>query len=213
MIGPFVTIAGCVMIGDRCTIGPCSVIGTPPQHKDKPIDYGNVVIGNDVTIRENVSIHAALAPGNSTVIGDGCYIMSQSHVGHDCVIEEKVMIAIAKLAGHTRVMRTANIGLNATTHQFTTIGTGAMIGAGAVVVKDVIPYAKVVGNPAKWLGVNTYLRKNVTGQFVFDELKRFNEMRSKERNVINVPDGWDAVLYGISGGVEIIAKKWRYTRL
>jgi UDP-N-acetylglucosamine acyltransferase len=181
LIGPFVTIAGCVKIGNSCEIGACTVIGTPPQHTERGPNYGGVVIGDNVKIREHVTIHAALKPDHSTIIENGCHIFAGAHVGHDCHIEEKVILTAPRLAGHTHVMKTANLGLGAITHQFTTIGTGAMIGCGAVVVKDVPPYRKAVGNPIRDIGENTYLSKKVSLQYIQSETERFDKLRAKER--------------------------------
>lgn len=130
-------------------------IGTPGEDRRKaenPPNHG-VTIGARCTVREFVTINGGFeAP---TRIGDDCYIMAHSHVGHDCVLHNGVTLASrATLGGHTIVHEGANIGLGAITHQRVTIGAWAMVGAGAVVVRDVPPFAVVVGNPARVIKVN-----------------------------------------------------------
>jgi len=176
-ISPFCYIESNVVIGEHCTIGVGTVIGTDPQHAIKQPPFGGVVIGNHVRIREHCTIHAALEPGDVTTIGDRCYLMAGTHVGHDCCIEDDVILASPKLAGHTHVMCNANVGLGAVTHQYTVIGTGAMVGCGAVVVKDIPPYMKVAGNPVQDLGENHYLASKVTAEFIEAETARFHALR------------------------------------
>jgi len=181
LIGPFVVIAGCVKIGDKCEIGPGTVIGTPPQHVHRKSRYGDVVIGNHVIIRDHVDITAALEPGDHTIVEDECYIMSNTNINHDCHIEPGAILSSPLLAGFVHVMKTANIGLGAVVHQFTTIGTGAMIGMGSVVVKDIPPYAKVAGNPAEYLEENTFLSSKVSEAYIESENARFESLRNEKR--------------------------------
>ncbi|HME55969.1 MAG TPA: UDP-N-acetylglucosamine acyltransferase [Candidatus Lokiarchaeia archaeon] len=181
IIGPFVVIMENVVIGDSNTIGPGTVIGTPPQHTHRGEINGTVVIGNNNTIREHVTIHAALEPEHVTSIGNNCYIMAGTHIGHDCVIEDGVILAAPKLAGFTRVMTRANVGLGSITHQFTTIGSGAMVGCGSVVVKDIPPYRKVVGNPVRDIGENAYVSSGISDEDKEAENERFHQIRNEEK--------------------------------
>lgn len=183
LIGPFVVIAMRVTIGNNVTIGPGSTIGTPPQHwafvnKDSG---GGVIIGHSTIIREHVTIHAATRPGANTMIGKRCMLMAGTHVGHDCIIEDGVTLAAPKLSGHTHVMANANVGLGAVTHQYTVIGTGAMVGCGTVVVKDVPPYRKVAGNPVQDLGENHHLSDRAGATTIDAETSRFIGLRRVDK--------------------------------
>lgn len=190
-IGKNVTITGCVSIGNNCKFYNNVVLGTPPQFIGCGAVYGNVVIGNDVTIRENVVVHAAVEPGAHTIIEDGCYIMTMAVVNHDCHIEDHVIInSGAILAGHVHVMKTAVIGQHASVHQFSVIGTGAIVGMNAIVVKDVPPYIKVFGNECR--GENTRLSKAVTKEYIESETARFFALRRPERGdrVLDTLEEW-----------------------
>jgi len=182
LLGKNITIAGCVMIGEGCEIGHNSVIGSPPQSIGAGAEHGGVIIGNRVVIRENVVIHAAIEPGHHTIIEDGCYIMAGVVVNHDCHVEDHAIITSgAMLAGHVHVMKTANIGQGASVHQFSVIGTGAIVGVNAAIVKDVPPYMKCGGVPARCLGENVFLSSKVSKAFADAEFVRFNALRHPKR--------------------------------
>nr|MDO8119330.1 acyl-[acyl-carrier-protein]--UDP-N-acetylglucosamine O-acyltransferase [Candidatus Sigynarchaeota archaeon] len=160
-IGPFCYISGDVEIGDNCIIGPYVSIGRPGQSFGVPQSLaapptGKVIIGHDTVIREFTDIHAGTDEhaGKITRIGNSCFIMSHTHIGHDCVIEDYCILVAARLAGHTHLMHHANMGLNSSSHQFTTVGTFCMVGCGSVLVKDIPPFLKVGGNPAHLIGIN-----------------------------------------------------------
>lgn len=161
VVGPFSVIVGDVSLGDDNWIGPHVCIGTPGEvyAVEHPAAWNGgpgtapVAIGSSNVIREFVAIQAG--PYGPTLIRDGCYLMSKSHVNHDCVLESRVTLSTgATLAGHARLGAGANLGLNATVHQRVVIGPGAMLGMCAVVTRDVPPHAKAFGSPARVRGVN-----------------------------------------------------------
>jgi UDP-N-acetylglucosamine acyltransferase len=87
-----------------------------------------------------------------------------SHVGHDCLIGDKTTLSCNVLiGGHSIVQEDVNFGLGAICHQFSVIGGGSMIGMGAIITKssNVTPFGVYVGNPAKYLKLNTHKLKNV----------------------------------------------------
>lgn len=160
-IGPFAVITGPVILGDDNWVGAGVVIGAPPEVRsfDHPRVEGDIA-GNGVTIghrnviREYAQIHHGWQA--RTEIGDDAFIMNQVYVAHDCVLGDRVTLASSVLlAGHVRLGDDANLGLGTSVHQRTRIGRGAMIGMGSVVTRDVPPFAKAYGNPARVRGANT----------------------------------------------------------
>ena len=124
-----------VIIGKNVYIGKGCTIGYAPEHKDidpnKPDTWGKVRIGDNVRIMNNVNIDASMYPEGETFIQDGAMVMAQSHVGHDCIIGKEAIISSGTiLGGHTKIGDHANTGINSTTHQYTEVGKGSLIGAG-----------------------------------------------------------------------------------
>ncbi len=162
IIGPYSVILGPTRIGDGNWIAPHVLIGTPAEFRGGPhpagwegeIAGGGVRIGNGNTIREFVAV--TQGTHEATTIGDDCYLLARSQVAHDCRLHNGVTLADAvQLAGHTHVWSWANLGLGAVVHQRSSIGPGAMVGMGAVVLKEVAAFTKVVGNPSRVIGMNS----------------------------------------------------------
>ena len=154
-IHPTCVIGENVIIEDDVYIGAYCIIGTPAEWKGKEdVDFG-VIIGRGTRITGHVTIDSGAE--HLTQIGENCYLMKHSHVGHDAVLCNNVTLSCgAKIGGHTIIGNNCNIGLNATIHQRQVIAEGCMIGMGAVITKKLIttPWKKYVGNPAKLLGDN-----------------------------------------------------------
>lgn len=142
--------------GARTTIHPFAALGGAPQdvkHRGEPT---RLVIGDDNTFREYVSVHRGTAAGGGeTRIGDGCLLMAYVHVAHDCTLGSGVIMAnAATLAGHVAVGRHVVFGGLAAVAQFVRVGEGAMIAAGAMVENDVPPYVVAAGDRARVRGLN-----------------------------------------------------------
>lgn len=143
-----------VIIEDNVTIGPLCIIGGPAEWKGKESNKG-VLIKSGTVITGLVTIDAGVE--RQTVIGNDCYLMKHSHVGHDAVLGSFVTLSCgAKVGGHTEVNDGCNIGLNAVLHQKLFIPEGCMIGASAFVGKktELKPFRKYAGVPAKDIGSN-----------------------------------------------------------
>jgi UDP-N-acetylglucosamine acyltransferase len=105
-------------------------------------------------IRECVTIHSATGDGEATVIGSNNTILAGSHIGHNVVMGNHVIVSMAALAGHVVVEDCALVGGLSAVHQFCRIGTLSMIAGCAKVVQDVPPYMIVDGNPAEARTIN-----------------------------------------------------------
>jgi UDP-N-acetylglucosamine acyltransferase len=149
VIGHHVVLDGNTEIGARNQIFPGAAIGLEPQDLKYDGSLTLVQIGDDNTIREYVTINRATAAGEATIIGSGNLLMAYAHVGHNCVIEDQVIITNAvSIAGHVHIESNARLGGMVGIHQFVHIGRHAMIGAMSKLVRDVPPFMRVDGNPA-----------------------------------------------------------------
>ena len=173
-IGPYCVIGPHVQIGDRCkliahvhiaghtTIGPRSVLypfaslGTPPQSIKYRGGPTRLVIGADCDIREGVTVNTGTEDDRGvTEIGDRCWLMVGSHVGHDCKVGNDVIFANnVVLGGHATIGDFAVFGGQAAVRQFVRIGEGAMVVGLSGVRADVIPFGLVQGPLAHLIGLN-----------------------------------------------------------
>ena len=156
VVGSHTVIEGPTTIGANCRIFQFASIGAPPQDLKFEGERCAVVIGNNNTIREFVTIHRATAADIAmTCIGDNNLLMAYCHVAHNCRLGNNIVMAnAANLAGHISVEDYAIIGGLSGIHQFTTIGCHAMISGASAVTQDVPPYVTVAGNHARPYGLN-----------------------------------------------------------
>src|SRR5947208_9380191 len=137
-----VVIEGEVMIGSGNFVGHGTMIGAPPQDVSfSPERKTKVEIGHDNIIREYCTIHRGTAEGSSTKIGDKTFLMAGAHIGHNCVIENNVVIANnCLLAGYVSVDDGAFLGGGSTFHQFMHIGRLVMVQGSSAFGKDLPPF-------------------------------------------------------------------------
>ena len=155
-IGPHVTIMEGARIGENVRIFPGSVISAIPQDLKYDGEKTEVVIGNNTTIRECVTINRGTAASDKTVIGDNCLLMAYVHVAHDCVIGNNCILANAvTLAGHIEIQDHAIVGGMSAVHQFVKIGSHAFLSGGSLVGKDVPPFCRAARYPLSYVGVNS----------------------------------------------------------
>ena len=129
-------------LGDAVKIDSFAVIGGDPQALGfDPSAVSYVEIGDRTFIREAVTVNRASVAGSKTVIGEDCFLMANSHVAHDCVLEDGVILANnSMIAGHVSIGEKTFVGGGAGIHQFCRIGAYCMIAAHATVTADVPPY-------------------------------------------------------------------------
>jgi len=171
VIGPNVTIAGGCVIGARVSmdwtradegvkIGANTIIGGDPQIYNWKSVPSWVEIGPGAFINELAVVHRSMREGGATLIGPDCYVMTQTHIAHDCQLGREVTLAsLAGFAGHVEVGDFAVIGGATAIHQFARIGTMAMVGGMSRISQDVPPYFTVAGSPAQAHGLNVYALK------------------------------------------------------
>jgi UDP-N-acetylglucosamine acyltransferase len=127
------------------------IIGEKGQIKGR--DDNNI---RAVNLGDQNIIRAFTTIDEGVTLGNNIFIMSHCHLGHDCKIQDDVIISEGStLCGHVNVLKGANLGVQSSFHQFVTVGHYAMVGMGSVVIEDVPPFTKVVGNPARIIGYNT----------------------------------------------------------
>lgn len=143
-------------IGNENKIHEHAVIGGLPQDLGfDPAIPTRVEIGNKNTFREFVTIHRASQKNEATILGNENYLMTQVHLGHDCVLENNVIIAPSTgLGGFVTVEDKAFISGGVMVHQFVHIGSLAMLGGNAKITQDVLPFMMADGNPAQISGLN-----------------------------------------------------------
>ncbi|HIE32559.1 MAG TPA: acyl-ACP--UDP-N-acetylglucosamine O-acyltransferase [Thermodesulfobacteriaceae bacterium] len=155
-IGSHVIIEKNTRIGKNNVIHHHVVIGSDPQHLAYKGEESWVEIGDENVIREFVTIHRGTALDQSlTRIGNRCLLMAYVHIAHDCFLGDEVIMANgATLGGHVRVGNRVVFGGLSAVHQFCRIGSYAFVSGMSGVDKDVPPFVKVFGIPAKIQGVN-----------------------------------------------------------
>lgn len=151
-----VVVEGPTTIGDDCQVHPFAALGGPPQVLGYGGEPTRLEIGPRNIIREYVTMHRGTPRGRgvTTVGADGLF-MAQAHVAHDCIVDDRVIMAHAStLGGHVHVGEQAIIGGLAAIHQWSRVGRHVNIGGLAAVTKDVIPYGSAWGNHAHLEGLN-----------------------------------------------------------
>lgn len=168
VVGPEVTLAanvelkshvvveGWTDVGEGTVIFPFASIGHMPQDLKFGGERTKLEIGAGNRIREHVTMNPGTEGGGGlTKVGDNGLYMMGVHIGHDCIVGNRVVLANnASLGGHCHIEDNVIIGALAGVHQFCRVGKGAMIGGLAAVVADVIPYGTVTGDRADLEGLN-----------------------------------------------------------
>lgn len=155
-IGSSATIMNGARIGKNCRIFPGAVISAVPQDLKFGGEDTLVVIGDNTTIRECVTINRGTSDRKETRVGNNVLLMAYTHIAHDCVVGNNCILANGvQLAGHITVDDFAIIGGMSAVHQFVSIGAHVMISGGSLVRKDVPPYTKAGREPLSYVGINS----------------------------------------------------------
>ena len=173
-IGPYCIIDDNVIIGDNTKILPYvhilsntkigknnifhqgSTIGGVPQDLKYNDEYSELIIGNNNTIREYCTFNRGTEASGKTIVGSHCLFMAYVHIAHDCIVEDKVILANGvQLGGHSEIHYHATVGGMSPVHQFCKVGQHAFIGGGRVALQDVPPFILANGEPLKYAGINS----------------------------------------------------------
>ena len=192
VIGPYCVIHAGVRIGDRCRLqnhvtidGPTEIgsgncfypygsIGQQTQDLKYVGEPTHLVIGDDNTFREFVTVHRATGTGNATRIGNRGNFLAYCHIAHDCTVGDDVIISNnGTLGGHVVIEDHAILGGLTGVHQFCRIGRLAITGGCTKIVQDVPPYMLIDGNPARVRGLNNIgLQRKGIGEESINALKQ-----------------------------------------
>jgi len=174
-VGAHAVIEGRTTIGRENEIFHHASVGTIPQDLKYRGEDSELVIGDRNTIREFTTLNPGTAGGGMiTRVGDQNLLMNYSHIGHDCQLGHRNIVANgAQLAGHVIVEDWVVVGALVGIHQFVKVGESAILGAGAMVSQDVPPFCNATGDRAVLHGLNLIglKRRNFAADLVRD-LKR-----------------------------------------
>jgi UDP-N-acetylglucosamine acyltransferase len=173
-IGSNVLIANGARLGKNVKVHHGAVLSTIPQDLKFGGEPSLLRVGDNTTVREYVTMNRGTKQRGETTVGSDCLLMAYSHVAHDCIIGDHVILANSvNLAGHIEIGDYAILGGLVPVHQFVKIGKHAMIGGGFRVPMDICPYAMCGGYPMKVMGLNVVgLRRRDFAQETLDDLDK-----------------------------------------
>ena len=156
IIYPYVHIKSGTSIGKYNKIFQNSIIGEDPQDLKYNAEETFLEIGNNNIIREFCTLNRGTDHLYKTVIGSNCLFMAYAHVAHDCIVQDKVILANGvQLGGHVDIGYHATVGGMSPIHQFCKVGDHSFIGGGRVALQDVPPYILATGEPLQFSGINS----------------------------------------------------------
>lgn len=161
-------------IGARCEIHSGAVISGIPQDLKFVGEDSVAIIGDDCQIRECVTVNRGTVSRGKTVVGNKCLLMAYSHIAHDCVLGNNIIIGNAsQIAGEVEIDDHAILSASVLVHQFTKISQHVMIQGGSRISKDIPPYVLVGRDPIIYCGINIVgLRRR---GFSNEQISRINE--------------------------------------
>ncbi len=190
IIQSHVSILGNTKVGKNNKIYSFASIGNDPQDLKFYGEKTKLEIGDNNKVREYVTINPGTKGGGGlTKVGNNCLFMVSSHIAHDCLVEDNVILANnVPLGGHAHIEENVIIGGNSAVQQFTRIGKSSMIGGMCGVVRDVIPYAMVHGNRSILQGLNLIglRRKNIPNKEILVLADAYKEIFKDENLTVNL---------------------------
>jgi len=196
-VDPCSHINGYTTIGENNVIHPSVVIGAPPQDLKFKGERSFLKIGNGNHLREFVTVHMAEGEDQYTIIGDNNLLMAYVHIAHNCKVGSNIIMSNAvTLAGHVEVFDRAVLGGFTGVHQFCKIGSMVMIGGMTKIVKDVPPFIKIDGNPARVVGLNAVglKRNNVSKESISAIKELYKVFFRSDMNVSQIMEKWEELV-------------------
>ncbi|MDD5727828.1 MAG: acyl-ACP--UDP-N-acetylglucosamine O-acyltransferase [Victivallales bacterium] len=149
------SIDGYTTLGKNNTVHPFAALGQNAQDLNYAGGETFLDVGNGNTFREGVTVHCGTKPGTRTIIGNDCYLMSNSHVAHNCELGNNIiMVNCALLAGYVKVCDRAVLSAYSAIHQFCRVGRLAMLSACSVFSQDIAPFVIAEGRNGDICGIN-----------------------------------------------------------
>ena len=203
---PFAYIEADVEIGDGCVVYPYAsilngtrmgrnnkvyqgaIIGAEPQDFRWNGEQTYCYIGNDNVIREQVIINRGIKPEGGTRIGDGCFIMAGSHIGHDSVVKGPGVLGNGvKIAGGATVEANTVLSSNAIIHENAHVGEWVLVKGGTRIGSNVPPYTIIAHNPAVFYGVNSHImkKKGFSEEDIDAAAKAYRHLYQTQTSVFN----------------------------
>jgi UDP-N-acetylglucosamine acyltransferase len=200
-IGSNVTIMEGARIGKNCRIFPGAVISAIPQDLKFEGEDSTVQIGDNVIIREFVTINRGTKALGKTIVGDNSLLMATAHLAHDVVLGKNcIVVNGVLLAGHVELGDWAIVGGLSAVQQFSKIGTHSFVGGGSLVRKDVPPYVKAAKEPISYAGINSI------------GLRRRGYSRDQINDIQNIYRILFQKNYNVSQALEIIETEFEATQ-
>ena len=142
-------------IGNNCKIFPGAVVAGIPQDLKFKGEVTTAVIGDNTTLRECVTVNRGTASKGTTIVVKNCLIMAYSHIAHDCVLKDNIIIGNAsQIAGEVEIDDFAIVSGGSLVHQFSRISKHVMIQGGSRIGKDIPPYTLIGRDPIVYCGIN-----------------------------------------------------------
>ena len=157
-------------IGNNCKVFPGAVVAGIPQDLKFRGEITTAEIGDNTTLRECVTVNRGTAAKGKTVVGKNCLIMAYSHIAHDCVLKDNIIIGNAsQIAGEVEIDDFAIVSGGTLVHQFSRISKHVMIQGGSRIGKDIPPYTLIGRDPIVYCGINIVglRRRGFTNQQVY----------------------------------------------
>ena len=167
---PHAVVLDGARIGKNCQIFPGAVVAGIPQDLKFHGEVTTAEIGDNTTLRECATVNRGTASKGKTIVGKNCLIMAYSHIAHDCVLHDNIIIGNAsQIAGEVEIDDYAIISGGTLVHQFSRISKHVMIQGGSRIGKDIPPYTLIGRDPIVYCGINIVglRRRGFTNQQVY----------------------------------------------